>query len=177
MGYTGWPGGFWLTTTAASAGVPRWPTGSARTSRRRGFKAHHLDITLRMLPVSPSLVGTVVYTDASSSAVESEVTMIYAKCASAPSGGNRCAVGIKIPLDFHGQYAVDFGRAARPGEAYVSTNSASASGEDHQTTGSSGQFSGTWYVNDALPYKPGEVMLFVSRSESPTSAPGSSARG
>ncbi|MGH3164295.1 MAG: hypothetical protein ACRDN0_00175, partial [Trebonia sp.] len=53
------------------------------------FKAHHLDITLREIPVSPSMVGTVPYTDASSSAVESEVTMIYAKCTSAPSGGNR----------------------------------------------------------------------------------------
>ncbi|MGH3165539.1 MAG: hypothetical protein ACRDN0_06545, partial [Trebonia sp.] len=119
---------------------------------------------------------------------------IYAKCASAPSGGNRCAVGIKVPLNFHGQYDVDFGRPARPGETYVSTNSAFAPGEalygmndivgktvqaalaeigtrhltailnDHQTTGSPSHFPGTWYVNDALPFKPGEVMLFVSRS-------------
>lgn len=167
------------------------------------FKAHHLDITLRMVPVSPSLIGTVPYTDASSSAVGSEVTMIYAKCASAPSGGHLCAVGIKVPMDFHGQYDVDFGRRARPGEAYMSTNSAFAPGEalygmndivgkpvaaalaqisqrhltailnDHNTIGSPSHFPGSWYVTDALPYKPGEVMLFVSRTQTPVpSEPG-----
>jgi hypothetical protein len=162
---------------------------------RADFQAHHLDITLRIRPVSPSLVGTVIYTDAPSSAVESEVTMIYGKCAQAPSGGDRCAIGIRVPMDFHGQYEVDFGRAARPGEVYVSANSAFAAGEalygmkdivgqpvavvlaeigqrhvtailnDHSTFGSPGKFPGTWYVNDAVPYAPGQVMLFVSRDQ------------
>jgi hypothetical protein len=167
------------------------------------FEAHHLDITLRMRPVSPSLVGTVIYTDAPSSAVGSEITMIYGKCAQAPSGGDRCAIGIKVPMDFHGQYEADFGRAARPGEVYVSANSAFAPGEalygmkdiigqpvaavlaeigkrhltailnDHSTFGAPGKFPGTWYVNDALPYAPGQVMLFVSRDQGhqPSAAP------
>lgn len=158
------------------------------------FRAHRLDITLRMRPVSPSIVGTVIFTDASSSAVESEITMIYARCPDAPSGGHQCAVGIRVPLGFRGQYEVDFGRAARPGEQYVTTNSAFAHGEvlhgmkyivgrpvpavlaeigkrhltailnDHNTFGPPGKFSGTWYVTDAVPYAPGQVMLFVSRS-------------
>jgi hypothetical protein len=73
-------------------------------------QAHHLDITLEMPPVSPSMVGTVIYTSASSSAVESEVTTIYAPCAAAPSGGRKCAIGIRVPLGFHGQYVVSRSR-------------------------------------------------------------------
>lgn len=162
------------------------------------FKAHHLNITLRMIPVSPSMVGTVPYTGASSSATESEVTMIYARCAEAPSGGHQCPVGIRVPYDFRGQYDVDFGRAARPGEKYVSTAaSAFVTGEalhgmkfivgqplstvlaeigkrhltavlnDGNTFGPPGKFPGTWYVTDASPYAPGQVMLLVSRSRPP----------
>jgi hypothetical protein len=36
---------------------------------------------------------------------------------------------VKIPINFHGSANITFGRAARPGEQYTSTNSAFAPGE------------------------------------------------
>lgn len=158
------------------------------------FRAHHLDITLRMEPVSPSLIGTVPFTDESDPSHQPTITTIYARCAGATSGGDRCPIGIKVPYNYRGQYDVYFGRAARPGEKYISVNSSFAVGEalhgmryivgqpvstvlreiagrhltavlnDHATFGPPSKFPGAWHVTDALPYAPGQVMLFISRS-------------
>lgn len=157
------------------------------------FAQHHLAITLRVVPVSPSLVGTVVFED--NQPGTSDVTPITAKgkCWTG-GGGDECTIGVKVPLDFHGEESIYFGRPARPGEQYVSTTSPFVRGEalygmhyiigqtvptvlaelakrhltavlnNHViTTGSPSQFPGTWYVQDASPYAPGVVMLFVGQ--------------
>ncbi len=93
---------------------------------RAEFKAHGLDITLHLVPASPSIVGTVVEFSTS----KPGITPITAagRCVTG-GGGNVCPVGLRIPLDYHGQADLVFGRAARPGERYESTAAAAAPGE------------------------------------------------
>jgi hypothetical protein len=156
------------------------------------FAAHHLAITLSLVPVSPSLVGTVVYIG--QSAGSSGITTITAqgKCFTG-GAGSACPVGVRIPIGFHGQAQVVFGRAARPGEHYESTAAATAPGEvmhgltfvgdtvaqvrtmlrergvtvgdynyvDHGYGKNVTSVPGTWYVYDANPWAPQQVMLVV----------------
>lgn len=95
---------------------------------RAEFAAHHLHITLALVPVSPSLVGTLVYIGTPSGGAG--ITPITAKgrCWTG-GGGNECPVGVKVPVGFQGQADLTFGRAARPGEQYESTGSATSPGE------------------------------------------------
>jgi hypothetical protein len=161
---------------------------------RAEFAQHHLDISLKLIPVSPSLVGTLVFIGEYSGA--SNLTPLTAKgrCYTG-GGGSACPVGVRIPAGFHGQADLVFGRAAKPGEHYESTASALAPGEamhgmnitgetvsqvlaqlharhvtvpvfDYMaTTGAThlrpGQVPGSWHVYDAVPWAPGQVMLFV----------------
>jgi hypothetical protein len=92
------------------------------------FARHHLHIRLTMVPVSPSLVGTLVYMGSSQGA--SPITPITARgrCFTG-GGGSACPVGVRVPVAFHGNAQLTFGRAARPGEQYESTASAFAPGE------------------------------------------------
>jgi hypothetical protein len=92
------------------------------------FARHHLHIRLTMVPVSPSLIGTLVYMGSSQGA--SPITPITAqgRCFTG-GGGSACPVGVRVPVDFHGSAQLTFGRAARPGEQYESTASAFAPGE------------------------------------------------
>jgi hypothetical protein len=165
---------------------------------RAAFAAHHLDITLSLVPVSPSLVGTVVYTG--QSAGSSEITTITAqgKCYTG-GGGSACPVGVRIPVGFGGQAQLVFGRAARPGERYESTASPTAPGEvmhgltfvgdtvaqvlallrhrdvtvpdfsydDHGDNRNVASVPGTWYVYDANPWAPQQVMLVVGPTRTP----------
>ncbi len=165
---------------------------------RAAFAAHHLDITLSLVPVSPSLVGTVVYTG--QSAGSSEITAITArgKCYTG-GGGSACPVGVRIPIGFGGQAQLVFGRAARPGERYESTASPTAPGEvmhgltfvgdtvaqvlallrqrdvtvpdfnydDHGDNRNVASVPGTWYVYDADPWAPQQVMLMVGPARTP----------
>jgi hypothetical protein len=161
---------------------------------RAEFAQRHLDISLKLIPVSPSLAGTLVYIGQSSGA--SDLTPITAKgkCYTG-GGGGACPVGVRIPAGFHGQADLVFGRAAKPGEQYQSAASAFAPGEamygmsvtgetvtqvvaqldarhvtvpvfDYMATNGSthlrpAQVPGSWYVYDAVPWAPGQVMLFV----------------
>ncbi|HEX3489872.1 MAG TPA: hypothetical protein VHU92_11030 [Streptosporangiaceae bacterium] len=156
------------------------------------FARHHLHIRLTMVPVSPSLVGTVVYMGLSQGA--SPITPITAqgRCFTG-GGGSACPVGVRVPADFHGNAVLTFGRAARPGEKYESTTSAFAPGEvmhgmsikgetvaqvvaalrarhvtvplfnriSNNIAGNVPRVPGNWYVYDAVPWAPGQVMLFV----------------
>ena len=167
---------------------------------RAEFKAHGLDITLRLVPASPSIVGTVVEFSTS----KPGITPITAtgKCVTG-GGGNVCPVGLRIPLDYRGQADLVFGRAASPGERYESTAVATAPGEvmhglhfrgrtvaavlamlrkRHVTVPvfrytfknigkllRPGKVPGTWYVYDADPWAPGQVMLWVGPTRSPAS--------
>ncbi|GAA4636153.1 hypothetical protein GCM10023196_084770 [Actinoallomurus vinaceus] len=90
---------------------------------RKEFAAHGMDIDLKLVPVSPSIVGTVVMSEGS-------MKMITARgrCHTG-GGGAACPVGVKIPLGYKEHAQVVFGRAARPGEQYSSSAPVEAPGE------------------------------------------------
>ena len=92
------------------------------------FDDHGLDITLQLLPVSPSFVGKFVELDTSEG--QSGIETIFddhADC-SAP-GSTSCPIGLKIPLGFQGHANITLGRAGEPGEDYATVNDAFAYGE------------------------------------------------
>ncbi|HYM55589.1 MAG TPA: hypothetical protein VES97_09515 [Solirubrobacteraceae bacterium] len=93
---------------------------------RRGF-----DITLDLVPVSPSLVGTVVYSSdaGGSSAIQ---PLQRGQCLNAGGG---CSIGVEIPASFVGKGYITLGRPARPGETYESQASAFAPGEPLHCSG------------------------------------------
>jgi hypothetical protein len=92
---------------------------------RAELAAHHLNITLRLVPASPSLVGSLVEGSGPSS-----ITPIAARGRCWTGGsGDQCPVGLKIPIDFHGSAGYTFGRAARPREQYETSAPATAPGE------------------------------------------------
>lgn len=95
---------------------------------RAEFAAHHLNITLKMVPASPSIVGTVVYVEEPASSPDIETITAQGRCYTG-GGGSACPVGVRIPVGFRGHAEVVFGRAARPGEQYESTAAATAPGE------------------------------------------------
>jgi hypothetical protein len=158
------------------------------------FKAHGLDIRLSLVPVSPSLVGTVVAISTSGPDGNSITTITAKGRCWTGSGSSECPVGLRVPVGYGGQAALVFGRAARPGEQYESTTSASAPGEvmhglnyvgkrvstvramlakRHVTVPTyrynggvlaPGQVPGTWYVYNAIPWAPQQVLLFVGRT-------------
>jgi len=92
------------------------------------FAEHGLDITLKLLPVSPSFVGKFVEQDTSGSGPGIE-TLFDENADCTTPGGSGCPIGLKIPLDFQGHANLTLGRAGEPGEEYVSVNDAFASGE------------------------------------------------
>ncbi|HEX9031333.1 MAG TPA: hypothetical protein VF834_05770 [Streptosporangiaceae bacterium] len=179
--------------------IVRNPLADPRRYRAE-FRAHHLDVTLKLVPASPSIVGTVVYFGGTGT---SAIKVITAKerCITG-GGGSRCPVGLRVPVNFRGQADLVFGRAARPGERYESTTTATAPGEAlhgltirgltvraavrligqrhvtvpvfHVTSASglgaiwpASKVPGNWYVYDADPWAPGQVMLWVGRSRVP----------
>ncbi|GAA1592149.1 hypothetical protein GCM10009678_88000 [Actinomadura kijaniata] len=94
------------------------------------FAKHGLNVRLSLVPVSPSIVGTVVMEDTSDGTRPNDITQIRVKGAcEVPSGGNDCTVGVRIRIGYKGSAAVVFGRAARRGEKYTSTAKADAPGE------------------------------------------------
>ena len=171
---------------------------------RAEFAAHHLDITFNLVPASPSIVGTVVYIGQSAGSSQIQTITARGRCYTG-GGGAECPVGVRIPADFHGQAEIVFGRAARPGEQYESTASATAPGEvmhglkfigdtvtqvlallrpRHVTVAvynfdkkgygvNVHHVPGSWYVYDATPWAPGQVMLSVgpTRTQPPAGPP------
>jgi hypothetical protein len=173
---------------------------------RAEFAAHHLDITFNLVPASPSIVGTVVYTGQSAGSSPIQTITAKGRCYTG-GGGAECPVGVRIPADFHGQAEIVFGRAARPGEQYESTAvSATVPGEvmhglkfvgdtvtqvlallrprqvtvavyNYDKQGYGGvnvhHVPGNWYVYDAAPWAPGQVMLSVgpTRTQPPAGPP------
>ena len=162
------------------------------------FKAHGLDITLSLVPVSPSLVGTVVEISTSGPDGDSITTITAKGRCWTGGGGSECPVGLRVPVGFRGQASLVFGRAARPGELYESTTSASAPGEvmhglnyvgkrvssvlamlaerhvtvptyrDDGRALTARQVPGTWYVYDAIPWALQQVLLVVGPTPTPT---------
>lgn len=164
---------------------------------KKEFAAHGMNIRLTLVPASPTVAGTVVEADGGPG-----IKTIDAK-GKCFSGGGGCPVGVKIPIDFHGSANITFGRAARPGEQYNSTNSAFAPGEALHCVDIRGRtvdealamlrqhkvavpifhyekghmaynvgrdkIPGNWYVWDADPWSPGQVMLWVKSTRPRTS--------
>ena len=91
------------------------------------FAHYGLKIKLRLVPVSPSLVGTVSYASG-----EGIAALQGGHCL---TGGGGCPVGIEIPRDFAGQGEVVLGRPAKPGERYEGSASAFAPGEPLHCSG------------------------------------------
>lgn len=83
------------------------------------FRAHGLNIRVQTVPVSPSLVGTIVYTDA-------PFIRTLWNLACSLTG---CPVGLVIPASFTGLADVAVGRPAKRGEGYQSTADVFAPGE------------------------------------------------
>ena len=171
---------------------------------RAEFAARHLNVTLNLVPASPSIVGTVVYIGESAGSPDIETITAQGRCYTG-GGGSACPVGVRIPVGYRGQAEVVFGRAARPGEQYESTAAATAPGEvmhglhfvgdtvaqvlamlrarhvtvpvfnyDAPDGGKNvGHVPGTWYVYDANPWAPGQVMLVVgpTRTQPENQAP------
>ena len=160
---------------------------------RAEFAAHHLDITLKLVPASPSIVGTVVAFGGTQLQLMHPITA-KGKCVVA-GGGSICPVGVRVPLGYRGSGEIVFGRAARPGEQYVSGGSPTAPGEAmhglryrgrtvatvlallrarhvtvpqyryvHANFGHElrpDQVPSDWYVLNAVPWAPAQVLLFV----------------
>ncbi|XVQ06502.1 hypothetical protein ACQP1W_28015 [Spirillospora sp. CA-255316] len=103
----------------------------ADPKRYRGeFAKHGLNVGLRLVPVSPSMVGTVVMEETSEGTRPDDFTDIRVKGAcEVPSGGDDCTVGVRIRIGYKGSASVVFGRAARRGEKYESAGQADARGE------------------------------------------------
>jgi hypothetical protein len=100
---------------------------AARSNLRAAFEQEGLDIDVRLVPVSPSLVGTVIYMGESAGSGRERISALPGgRCV---TGGGACPVGLRIPRHFAGHADISLGRMARTGEEYMSTASAFAPGE------------------------------------------------
>ncbi len=92
------------------------------------FKSHHFDIVVEQLPVSPSLVGSVLATTTTRQPTGSDgiVGRVTGTCA---GGAGSCTEGLLLPSHFSGQMLVLVGRAAKLGEKYADSASIFQPGE------------------------------------------------
>jgi len=129
----------------------------AESKLKAAFAEHGLDITVNLLPVSPSLVGTVVFISDSGGA--SAIQPLQG--GSCVTGGGACSIGLKIPATFTGSGDITLGRPAKPGETYESTASAFAPGEVLHCSGLRGAL-----VATALPILQADKLTLQWREES-----------
>jgi hypothetical protein len=94
---------------------------AAQDRLRAAFAAHGLDIDLKLVPVSPSIVGSVVYLDGAG------IQTLFGSKYDGPKG--ELPIGLRIPTDFKGHAQIVLGRPAKPGEEYTSAGDAFAPGE------------------------------------------------
>ncbi len=107
---------------------------AAQSSLDAAFRAAGLDISVSLVPASPSAVGTVVEISEPSSGPQIE-TLTGGTCVTGGGGPGNCPVGLKVPRGFTGSGSIVLGRPAKAGEAYESTNSAFAPGESLHCSG------------------------------------------
>jgi hypothetical protein len=130
-----------LAATSLLVSMPPAPAGAAGvvraeiTSRSEAaaqlaavFKSHHFDIGVKQLPVSPSLVGSVLATTTTGQSTGSDgiVGRVTGTCA---GGTGTCTEGLLLPSHFSGQMLVLVGRAARSGEKYADSANIFQAGE------------------------------------------------
>ncbi|MDF2706409.1 MAG: hypothetical protein K0R62_2061 [Nonomuraea muscovyensis] len=80
------------------------------------LQAAGLDVTLRVIPSTPSFVGTIIPTSPSEERQLDEIKTIDPPGDCDRLGG--CPIGMKIPVDFEGPAQITLGREARSGEQY-----------------------------------------------------------
>jgi hypothetical protein len=100
---------------------------AAQSTLNAAFEAAGLDITVTLVPVSPSLVGTVISVSQPVDEPDGHIEAIQHGTCIIPANG--CPIGITVPRGFTGAGFITLGRPAQPGEIYTSTNSAFAPGE------------------------------------------------
>jgi len=111
--------------SVASGDVIATVTDPFATQQRldAAFATHGFQITVKLVPVSPSLVGTVVATDDDGTGI---TPLGRGRCV---TGGGACPIGIRVARGFRGRGSITLGRPTRRGESYASTASAFAPGE------------------------------------------------
>lgn len=95
------------------------------------FAEHGLDVTLRFEPASPTVVGTLVYSDsdtANQGSDDRDVEIVESPQQCTPQADG-CPVGVSIPEGYSDPIELVFGREPEPGETYNATNAATAPGE------------------------------------------------
>ncbi len=119
--------------TAASGAIIATVTDpfAAQAQLNAAFARQGLKITVNLLPVSPSIVGTVLYVG-ESGAGDQIKGLQGGHCL---TGGGGCPIGIEIPNDFTGEGSITLGRPAKAGEQYESAASIFAPGEPLHCSG------------------------------------------
>jgi len=130
-----------LAAVSLLVSVPPAPAGAASVVRaditsRAGaaaqlaavFESHHFDIGVEQLPVSPSLVGSILATKTSGHSTGNNGILghITGSCA---GGAGVCTQGLLLASHFSGQLVVLVGRAAKPGENYAESADVFRAGE------------------------------------------------
>lgn len=138
-------------------------------------RGYHIEVTL--MPVSPSLVGRIVYTEEEHTGAGPR-PLVRGLCASG-GGGDCTTLGVDIGQSFKGQATITLGRPARPGETYASAASAFAIGERLHCSGLLGGSARTaqiWLREHGIVPSWRETVTAgaSSRSVSPRSAPSGS---
>ncbi|MGN6372168.1 MAG: hypothetical protein ACTHM1_04150 [Solirubrobacteraceae bacterium] len=120
--------------TAASGSIVATVTHpfAAQSQLDAAFAAQDLRITVNLIPVSPSIVGTVLYVGESNPGATQIKALQGGHCL---TGGGGCPIGVEIPRDFHGTGSITLGRPAKPGERYESAASIFAPGEPLHCSG------------------------------------------
>jgi hypothetical protein len=90
------------------------------------FKRQGLNMTVRLLAVSPSMVGTIDAEDVRGGNSTSIQPILNGSCV---TGGGACPIAIRIARDFTGSAQIDIGRPAKPGETYAGAADPTAPGE------------------------------------------------
>jgi hypothetical protein len=118
---------------------PRAPA----VSMEAAFAKAGLDVTVDVIPASPSLAGTITFIDTPSS-----FEPIYAPEGACllPGGGTRCVIGMRVPADFSGSASIQVNGTPPAGQLYDSVNEALAPGEVLHCSGVRGMT-----VADAVP--------------------------
>jgi hypothetical protein len=108
--------------TAASGAIVATVTDpfAAESQLDAAFAAQGLRITVNLMPVSPSIVGTVLNVGEDNAGIAQIKALQGGHCL---QGGGGCPIGVEIPRDFNGAGNITLGRPAKAGERYESSAS------------------------------------------------------
>lgn len=126
------------------------------TDLAEAFAKHHLDVSVRLVPVSPSEVGRVLTADGPGA-----VTVRPVATPRCPIGSPTCPITLSIG-GISGHASVIVGRAARPGERYASSASVFARNEVLHCSGVFGE-----PVSDAKRYLSTHHLIGIFREQQP----------